>query len=110
VIVAAASGIFGTMASVHGPPIALVPQHEPPDRLRTTLCAFCAVGCAVSMTALAGTGVFGISQIKTGLALLPGVAIGFVVAPILGRRVDRRIAHMTVLVISTLSALALLPH
>lgn len=106
----AAAGILGTMAGVHGPPIALVLQHEPPDRLRATLCAFFTVGGVVSLMALAGIGNFGTAQIGAGIALLPGVAIGFAVAPILGRRIDRRRARITVLAISTLSALALLLH
>jgi uncharacterized membrane protein YfcA len=106
----AASGVLGTMSGVHGPPIALVLQHEPPERLRVTLCTFFAVGCALSLLALAVTGVFHIAQLGLGLELLPGVAIGFAVAPIIGRRIDRRRARIAVLAISTLSALALLLH
>jgi uncharacterized membrane protein YfcA len=104
----AASGILGTMFGVHGPPIAIVLQHEPPDRLRATLCAFFAAGCGISLVALAIIGAFGISQIGQGLALLPGVAIGFAFAPILGRMLDRRRARIAVLTISALSGLALL--
>jgi uncharacterized membrane protein YfcA len=40
--------------------------------------------------------------------LLPGVVLGFAVAPILARRIDRRRARVAVLTISTLAALALL--
>jgi uncharacterized protein len=103
-----ASGVVGTMFGVHGPPIALVLQHEPPNRLRATLCAFFAVGCTVSLFALAGIGAFDTAGLGRGLALLPGVAIGFALAPPLARRIDRRRARIAVLVISALSALALL--
>ena len=108
----AAAGVLGTMAGVHGPPIALLAlQHEPLDRLRATLkCAFFTVGGVVSLMALAGIGNFGTAQIAAGAALLPGVAIGFAVAPILGRRIDRRRDRIAVLAVSTLSALALLLH
>ena len=106
----AAAGILGTMAGVHGPPIAIVLQHEPLDRLRATLCAFFTVGGAVSLLALAGIGNFGIAQIGAGVALLPGVAMGFALAPIIGRRIDRRRARIMVLAISTLSAVVLLSH
>ena len=105
-----ASGILGTMAGVHGPPIALVLQHEPPDRLRATLCAFFAVGCLISLSALAVAGVFGTIELGHGLLLLPGVAAGSVVAPMIGRHIDRRRARIAVLAISALSALALLLH
>ena len=104
----AASGILGTMFGVHGPPIAIVLQHEPPDRLRATLCAFFAVGCGISLIALAIIGAFGINQIGLGLALMPGVAIGFACGPILGRMLNRQRARVAVLTISALSALALL--
>jgi uncharacterized membrane protein YfcA len=106
----AASGILGTLFGVHGPPLAIVLQHEPPERLRATLCAFFAVGCTISLLALTIVGAFGISQIGLGLRLMPGVAIGFVCAPIVGRMLDRRRARIAVLTISALSALALLMH
>jgi uncharacterized membrane protein YfcA len=104
----AASGVLGTMSGVHGPPIALVLQHEPPERLRVTLCAFFAVGSALSILALAITGVFGIAQVGASLELLPGVAVGLAVAPLISRRIDRRRARAAVLAISAISALVLL--
>jgi uncharacterized protein len=104
----AAAGILGTMAGVQGPPIALVLQHEAPDRLRATLCAFFASGGVLSLLALAAAGAFGIREIGLGLKLMPGVALGFAIAPVFARRIERRQARVAVLVISTLSALALL--
>ena len=104
----AASGILGTIFGVHGPPIAIVLQHEPPERLRATLCAFFAVGCGISLVALAMIGAFGFAQVGLGFALLPGVAIGFAFAPVLGRVLNRQRARIAVLTISTLSGLALL--
>jgi len=103
-----ASGILSTMVGVQGPPIALALQHQPPDRLRATLCAFFASGSAVSLAALTATGLFGLRQARLGAALLPGVAIGFAVAPLLARRVDGRGARVCVLAISAASAVALL--
>jgi hypothetical protein len=104
----AAAGIVGTMFGVHGPPIAIVLQHEPPERLRATLCAFFAVGCVFSLLALTVVGSFGVGQIEHGLELLPGVVIGFACAPIVARALTRQRARIAVLTISTLSALALL--
>lgn len=104
----AASGILGTMFGVHGPPIAIVLQHEPPERLRATLCAFFTVGCGMSLVLLAVIGSFEFNGMELGLLLLPGVAIGFCCGPFLGRMLDRQRARIAVLTISTLSALALL--
>jgi uncharacterized protein len=103
-----ASGVLGTMAGVHGPPIAIVLQHEPPERLRGLLCAFFAIGCAIALCALAGVGIFGLAGLGLSLTLLPGVAIGLAFTPFVAGRVDRRRARVAVLTISALSALALL--
>jgi uncharacterized protein len=103
-----ASGILSTMAGVQGPPIALALQHQRPDRLRATLCAFFASGSAVSLVALAATGLFGLRQAGLGIALLPGVVIGFAVAPLVARRIDGRRGRICVLAISALSAVTLL--
>ena len=104
----AAAGILGTVAGVQGPPIALVLQHEAPDRLRATLCAFFASGGVLSLLALAASGTFGIGELALGLELMPGVALGFAIAPVFARRIDRRRARTAVLTISTLSAITLL--
>jgi uncharacterized protein len=104
----AAAGILGTMSGAHGPPIALVLQHEAPDRLRATLCAFFAVGGLISLLAIAAAGLMGPARIVLALELMPGVALGFAVAPLFAGRLDQRRARAAVLIISALSALALL--
>jgi uncharacterized membrane protein YfcA len=102
-----ASGVMGTMAGVPGPPIALVLQHETPARLRATLGAFFAIGGVLSIVALVLVGVFGMNELARGLALLPGTALGFLLAPRLGRRLDRQRLRIAVLAISGVSALFL---
>ena len=104
----AAAGVLGTMCGVQGPPIALVLQHEPPDRLRATLCGFFAAGSMISLIALAVSGVFAQGQLGLALQLLPGVPLGLVLARPIAPRIDRRRARVAVLTISALSALALL--
>jgi uncharacterized membrane protein YfcA len=42
------SGIFGTIASIGGPPLALVYQHEPGPKLRGTLAGYFIVGALMS--------------------------------------------------------------
>ena len=104
----AASGLLGTMSGAHGPPIALVLQHEPPQRLRATLCAFFTVGCAMSLAMLGFSRLFGWVEIRAGLELLPGVAIGLLIGSALSRTINRRRARYAVLIMSALSAIALL--
>jgi len=103
-----ASGVLGTLVGVQGPPIALVLQHEPPHRLRATLCAYFAAGSLISILTLTASGLFGAAQLGLCLQLLPGVAIGIAVGALAGRQIDQRRARMFVLTISALSGLALL--
>ncbi|HTW69853.1 MAG TPA: sulfite exporter TauE/SafE family protein [Acetobacteraceae bacterium] len=103
-----ASGVLGTLVGVQGPPIALVLQHEAPNRLRATLCAYFTAGSLISLLALAASGVFGAAQMRLCVQLLPGVAVGIAIAALVGRRINQRHARMLVLAISALSGLALL--
>lgn len=103
-----ASGVLGTLVGVQGPPIALVLQHEVPNRLRATLCTFFAIGSLVSLFALAASGAFRAAQIGLCLQLLPGVAVGLAIAALIGGRINRSSARILVLAISALSGLALL--
>jgi hypothetical protein len=103
-----ASGIMGTMVGVHGPAIALVLQNAEPARVRATLGAFFAVGYAIAVAALAALGVFGRHELVLGVALLPGVGIGYAVAPAFSRFINTTVLRVAILVVSSASATALL--
>ena len=66
------SGVFGTIASIGGPPLALVYQHEPGPRLRGTLAGYFIVGALMSLAALIPIGRYGASELTWTLLLLPG--------------------------------------
>jgi uncharacterized protein len=103
-----AAGIMGTMVGIHGPPIALVFQNAEPAQARAMLGAFFAVGYAMSVVALAVVGLFGRRELALGLLLLPGVCIGYAIAPLVGRFLDRGRLRIAILTISGASAVALL--
>jgi uncharacterized membrane protein YfcA len=71
------SGVFGTIASIGGPPLALVYQHEPGPRLRGTLAGYFVVGALMSLAALVFVGRFGADELAWTLMLLPGTVLGF---------------------------------
>jgi uncharacterized membrane protein YfcA len=71
------SGVFGTVASIGGPPLALVYQHEPGPRLRGTLAGYFIVGGLMSLAALVYVGRYGAGELAWTLALLPGTVLGF---------------------------------
>lgn len=104
----AAAGIMGTMAGIHGPPIALVFQNAEPARARATLGAFFAVGYTMSVVALAMFGQFGWREFVFGLLLTPGVVIGYLAAPLFAGFLDRRRLRIAILTIAGTSAVAVL--
>jgi len=71
------SGIFGTIASIGGPPLALVYQNEPGPRLRGTLAGYFIVGALMSLAALLMVGRYGADEVLWTLLLLPGTVLGF---------------------------------
>ena len=68
---------MGTASSIGGPPMALVYQHGPGDRLRATLGAYFVAGATMSLSALAVVGRFGPTEAWLGAALVPGIVLGF---------------------------------
>lgn len=76
----AISGVSGTSASIGGPFLALVLQHEPPDRLRATLAVFFIAGTSMGLAGLAIAGEMTWMQLRAGLLWLPFVVLGHLVA------------------------------
>ena len=83
------SGFSGTIASVGAPPMAIVYQNEAGPRVRGTLSAFFVIGTVMSLTALLFVGQLGMSEVTTGLLLLPGLLTGFVISRRLALLLDR---------------------
>ncbi|NJO34436.1 MAG: TSUP family transporter [Rhodospirillales bacterium] len=103
----ATAGIMGTIAGVHGPPIALLYQHETPARIRSALLPFFAVANFISLVALAAIGMLGWRQFEASLLLVPGLIAGFLAAPWLIRLMSARMIRACILAISAISGLAL---
>jgi uncharacterized membrane protein YfcA len=104
-----ASGVMGTIADIHGPPIALVLQHARPEQARAMLGAFFFVAYMGSVLALAMFGLFGVLQLQVAAALLlPGVVAGLCVAPLLTGFVNPARLRVAILSISAASAVVLL--
>lgn len=103
-----AAGIMGTVAGVHGPPIALLYQSEAPARIRSALLPFFAIANSVSLVALGAVGMFGWRQVEASLLLVPGLVVGFLAAPWLIRVLSARTIRICILAISAISGLALM--
>ncbi|MEO0385946.1 MAG: TSUP family transporter, partial [Pseudomonadota bacterium] len=74
------SGFMGTLTSVGAPPFAIALQNAPAHQMRATLNAVLLLGACASLAALTVFGNFGWVDVLRGIALLPGVLLGFYVA------------------------------
>lgn len=84
----AIAGFSGTAASIGGPFLALVLQHERPQRLRATMALFFLVGALMAVVGLLVAGEFTLDQLWVGLAWIPFMAAGYAVAAPLRARLD----------------------
>ncbi|GAB3491072.1 sulfite exporter TauE/SafE family protein [Nocardiopsis coralliicola] len=104
----ALSGVMGTATSIGGPPVALLYQNEAGPRVRGTLGAFFLFGIAVSLTALIASGQMDQRQTLAGVALLPGVVLGFLLGKPLQRRVDAGLLRTALLAVVACSGAVLI--
>jgi len=102
------AGIMGTIASIGGPPMAMVYQYEPGDRIRSTLSGFFIVGTVISMVTLASVGRFGFEEIRLGLELLPGILIGFLLSTSILPHLKNRYLRPVILTVATVSAVVVI--
>jgi uncharacterized membrane protein YfcA len=102
------SGVSGTATSIGGPPIALVYQHDPGPRVRSTLGAYFLVGVVVSLAALAFAGQLDSRDVAAGAVLLPFVLAGFLLARPLRRVVDGHVLRAALLAVVTVSGVVLI--
>ncbi len=98
------SGLTGTISSIGGPPMALLYQDAAGARLRSTLSGYFMVGAIMSLVALALVGRFGVTELRLGVLLLPGVIVGFVLSSHVAAVADR--ASATRVLVLTVSAAA----
>ena len=102
------SGFMGTAVSIGGPPLALLYQHETGPRIRGTLSAFFLIGVSLSLVGLHLIGRFGWPEILIALSLVPGILLGFALSRRLTHVLDRGYVRRAILVISAVSAVAVL--
>ena len=106
--VGVAAGFMGTAAAVSGPPIALVYQKDSGPVIRSTLARFFLAGTVLAVAALVPAGRLGMPELWAGLALLPGVAVGYALSRGLHPYLDKGLARPAVLAVAGVSAAAVL--
>ncbi len=96
----AVSGFMGTTASIGGPALAILYQHDRGPMVRASLAAFFAAGATMSMVALAWVGRFGVPEVRVGLLMMPGVLIGFLLSKRSGAFLDQGRTRSAVLFVA----------
>jgi len=102
------AGIMGTLASIGGPPMALIYQNESGSRIRTTLSGFFIAGTLISITTLLVIGRFGVSELYLAGIMLPGIILGFLLSSRALLWFDGKYTRSIILIISSLSAIILI--
>jgi hypothetical protein len=104
----AASGFMATTAGLGGPPVALIYQHAPGQRLRGTLAAYFIVGTILSLVTLAAIGRFGANEIRLSSFLIPGTVTGYFLSRRAAAYLDAGYTRAAVLTVSALAAVSVI--
>lgn len=101
------SGIFGNIAAIGGPPMAILLAGKDASQFRAALSAFFIFSSMIALVILAITGLLELKHLWLSLMLLPSVILGYLVAGRSVGRVDKEKTKMATLVLCSISALVL---
>jgi len=102
--IATLSGFMGTVASIGGPPLALLYYEQSGSRIRGTLSGIFIVGAVVAIVSLAVIGRFGSDELTISACLTPALITGYLLSSVSSRILDRGYLQPTILVISGAAA------
>lgn len=100
VVAGVVSGVTGTITSVGAPPMGIVYQKSRRQQTSATLNAYFAIGGCISAVAVWYHGWLGWRDIRLALALLPALAVGTWVSPLLRGSADRQFRPVVLLICS----------
>jgi len=98
------SGIFGNIAAIGGPPMALLLAGKDASQFRAALSAFFVFSSLIALAILAIVGLVELKHLWLSLLLLPSVIAGYFVSGRLIGRVDKDKMRMVTLILCSMSA------
>jgi len=101
------SGIFGNIAAIGGPPLAILLAGKDAAQFRAALSAFFIFSSLIALAILAATGLLKLEHLWVSLMLLPSVILGYVVAGRLVGKIDKQKIRTFTLILCSFSALIL---
>jgi uncharacterized protein len=106
--VGVASGTTGLVASIGGPPIALIYTSEEAAVIRSTLATIFTLGVTMTIAARFATGNVTQTDLRVSAVLLPAVIIGWGLSLTVKDRVPVETVRRAILVVSAVAAVALI--
>jgi uncharacterized membrane protein YfcA len=100
-------GATGVVAAMHGPPLILLYQRERPEKVRATMAGVFLFGCFLALGSLWLAGLLGWEALWRGIALAPGVGLGYVAGKAVGIRMPPGMVRHAMLAISGTAGMAL---
>jgi len=102
------SGISGLIASIGGPPLALLYSRDDGPTVRSNLAAIFSIGLVITLTARAVSGNISLSDLRVAAILFPALVAGYLVSLRIKNRVSQRFVRNSLLVLSLLGAVGLI--
>jgi hypothetical protein len=102
------SGTTGVIASIGGPPVALVYSTEDSDTIRSTLAAVFTFGITTSMLFRFASGNITSTDLQVSTVLFPAVVVGYMISLMMKNRLERTQVRAAILIVSAAAAVALL--
>lgn len=103
-----ASGATGLVASIGGPPTALLYSGEKAATIRSTLAAVFTIGVLFTIAVRFATGNVAESDVGVAAALLPGVFLGWFASTRLKDRIPQNLVRKAVLALAAVAAIGLI--
>lgn len=102
------SGISGLVASIGGPPLALLYTRDDGPTVRSNLAAIFTIGLVITISARALSGNISWSDVRVALVLFPALAAGYLVSLRFKSRVSQPLVRGAILVLSLVGAVGLI--
>jgi uncharacterized membrane protein YfcA len=102
------SGTTGVVASIGGPPVAILYSSDDSDIIRSTLAAVFSIGLTTSIGFRYASGNISMGDLRVALILFPAAIIGYLISLVLKDRVPNSRVRPAILIVSGLGAVALL--
>ncbi len=103
-----ASGVSGFIASISGPPLALLYTRDDGPTVRSNLAAIFTIGLSITISARAMSGNITLSDVRVAAMLLPALVAGYLMSFRFRNGVSQGAVRIAILVLSCVGALGLI--